>query len=190
MDFALAGAGLVALSPVLALIAAAIRASDGGPVLYRARGVGRGGAPFQLYKFRTMVPGADRAGPGVTGAADPRVTRLGRWLRRVKADELPQLVNVVRGDMALVGPRPEDPRYVADYSPEQRRLLATRPGITSPATLVYRREEALLTGSDPDRTYVDEVLPRKLAIELEYLDRRTFRSDLAVLLRTLAGLLR
>lgn len=190
LDLGLATAGLVVLAPVLGVVAVAIKASDGGPVFHRAERVGRAGRPFRLYKFRSMVPDADRTGPAVTGAADARVTPLGRWLRRTKADELPQLLNVVRGDMALVGPRPEDPRYVETYSPEQRRVLQSRPGITSPATLVYRREEEILTGPDWERTYVERVLPDKLAIELRYLERRSLRTDVGVLLRTLAGIVR
>lgn len=190
LDVALASAALIVLTPALLALAAAIKLWDRGPVFHRGERVGLGGRPFRVYKFRTMVPGAEGMGPGVTGAGDPRVTALGRWLRRLKADELPQLLNVLRGEMALVGPRPEDPRYVARYSPQERRLLEVRPGITSPATLAYRREEEMLTGPDRERAYLDRVLPDKLAIELAYHERRTIWTDLGVLLRTLAGLVR
>ena len=132
--------GLVT-APVWALAGLAIRLVDGAPVLHRATRVGRNGASFMLYKFRTM---GSAAGPSVTAQGDPRITRTGSFLRRTKIDELPQLWNVIRGDMSLVGPRPEDPRYVERYSLEQRRLLSVAPGMTSPATIVYRREEEVL----------------------------------------------
>ncbi len=120
-----------------------------------------------------MVPNADRIGGGITVSDDKRVTRIGRILRKIKLDELPQLWNVVKGDMKLVGPRPEDPRFVAMYTPHQRRILNFAPGITSPASLEYRDEEAMLTGSDWQRTYLDDVLPRKLELDLDYFSRRT-----------------
>ena len=126
-------------------------------------------SPFRLYKFRRMVSDADKQGPGITATGDSRITRVGRFLRRTKIDELPQLINVLSGDMSLVGPRPEDPRYVTLYTPEQRRVLAVRPGITSAASLAYRHEEQLLAGADWETVYREEVLPAKLAIDLEYL---------------------
>ena len=189
-DFAGAALGLVVLAPLLAALAAAVKLGDGGPVFYRARRVGQGGRPFGLYKFRTMVEDADRQGPGITTAGDRRVTRVGAFLRRTKLDELPQLWNVVRGEMSFVGPRPEDPRYVARYTPEQRRVLAVRPGLTSPASLAFRDEASRLRGDDWERTYVEEVLPEKLALELAYLRHRTLGSDLRLILRTLAALAR
>jgi lipopolysaccharide/colanic/teichoic acid biosynthesis glycosyltransferase len=181
----------VALSPVFLALAAAIRLGSGSPVLYAQERVGRGGKPFLLYKFRSMREGADRAGALVTGAGDPRVTPLGRLLRRTKLDELPQLWNVLRGDMSLVGPRPEVARYVVHYAPEQRRVLAVRPGLTDPATLRYRDEEALLAripAPEREAFYLREVMPRKLALNLEYLARSGFWSDLGVLLRTVRAL--
>jgi lipopolysaccharide/colanic/teichoic acid biosynthesis glycosyltransferase len=127
-----------------------------------------------------------RAAPGrsVTAADDPRITRVGRFLRQTKLDELPQLWNVVKGEMSLVGPRPEDPKYVALYTPEPRRLLSVRPGITGPAALEFVDEEALLSGGDGEKRYVEEVMPRKLALELAYADRATLASDLGILMRT------
>ena len=173
-------------APVWALAGLAIRLVDGAPVLHRATRVGRNGASFMLYKFRTM---GSAAGPSVTAQGDLRITRTGSFLRRTKIDELPQLWNVIRGDMSLVGPRPEDPRYVERYSLEQRRLLSVAPGMTSPATIVYRREEEVLARSpDPERAYVDEVLPAKLALDLEWLDRRSVRGDLRVLAATVQAL--
>lgn len=179
--------GLLILAPVMAVAALAICLDSPGPALYRAVRVGQGGREFRLLKFRTMVSGADRKGPGITTAADPRVTRVGRVLRRAKLDELPQLVNVLLGDMSLVGPRPEDPRYVTLYSPEQRRVLAVRPGVTSPASIRYRNEAALLDGPDWEARYVSEIMPSKLAAELEYIEARSFWKDLAILLRTLGA---
>ena len=129
---------LLLLLPVMLAAALAVLLTDGRPVLYRAERVGRDGRPFHLLKFRTMTAGA--AGPAVTGSADPRITQVGRLLRRTKLDELPQLVNVLRGEMNLVGPRPEDPRFVALYSSQQREVLSVRPGITSPAAVRYRHE--------------------------------------------------
>jgi len=183
-DLVASGAGLIILSPLLLGIALAVRLTSPGPALYRARRVGQHGEEFTLYKFRSMVANADRQGPGITAAQDRRITRVGRFLRRTKLDELPQLLNVLRGDMSLVGPRPEDPRYVALYTPEQRRILDYRPGITSMASLTYRNEERLLAGEDWERVYVEQVLPAKLAIDLEYARRANLRRDIALILRT------
>ena len=188
LDVVIAGCGFALLAPLWVGLALAVKLQDGGPVFYRARRVGQGGRVFQLYKFRTMVPAADRQGPGITAAADPRVTRLGRLLRRSKLDELPQLLNVLRGEMSLVGPRPEDPRYVALYSAEQRAVLGARPGITSAAALAFRHEESLLTGPDPEAQYRTTVMPAKIALDLAYLQRRTPVSDLGLICRTVAAL--
>ncbi len=189
-DLIASALGLVILSPLLALIALLVCLTSPGPVFYRARRVGRGGREFTLYKFRSMVADADRRGPGITTAGDPRVTPLGRILRRTKLDELPQLWNVLRGDMSLVGPRPEDPRYVALYTPEQRRVLDVRPGITSLASLEYRNEEAILRGPDWEQRYIHEVMPAKLAIDLRYVQGATLFSDILIILRTLLALFR
>ena len=182
--------GLLGLGPLLVVVGIAVRLGSPGPVFYRARRVGRGGNAFRLLKFRTMVADADRRGPGITTAGDSRITRVGRFLRKTKIDELPQLINVWRGEMSLVGPRPEDPRYVALYSPEQRRVLEVRPGVTSPASLRYRHEEQLLSGPDWRRVYVEQVMPHKLQIELEYLARRTVWSDVGIILQTVLALFR
>jgi len=188
LDLVISLAGLVLLSPLFALVAPLVKLNSAGPVFYRARRVGKDGRVFYLLKFRTMVAGADVRGPGITTAGDSRITRVGHLLRRTKIDELPQLVNVLVGEMSLVGPRPEDPRYVALYTPEQQRVLAVRPGITSPASLRYRNEERLLGGPDWRQVYVEQVMPHKLQIELDYLARRTVWSDLGILLRTLLAL--
>jgi len=187
-DVMAAAVGLVLLSPLFLLVGIWVRCDSRGPVFHRGNRVGRGGRPFRILKFRTMVTGAERMGPGVTAGGDPRVTRVGRLLRAAKLDELPQLINVLRGEMSLVGPRPEDPRYVALYTPEQRRTLAVRPGITSLASVQYRDEEAILTAGDLQDLYTRVVMPAKLAIELDYLERRGFLSDLRVLGLTAAAL--
>jgi lipopolysaccharide/colanic/teichoic acid biosynthesis glycosyltransferase len=131
-----------------------------------------------------MCLGADQQGPGITTRGDPRLTTVGSFLRRTKIDELPQLINVLRGEMSLVGPRPEDPRYVALYTPAQRQALAVRPGITSPASLHYRREESILSGKDWETTYREQILPHKLALDIAYLQRRTVWTDIAITIKT------
>lgn len=181
-------AGLVILSPLFALIAVAIKLDSPGPVFFRGRRVGRNGCLFDIYKFRSMVVDADRKGPGITTAGDPRITRVGNALRRTKLDELPQLINVVRGEMSLVGPRPEDARYVALYTSEQRRVLSVRPGITSPASLRFRQEEDLLRGEDWRRVYREQLVPAKLQIELDYLERASLWRDLGILVQTVLAL--
>jgi len=188
LDLAASASGLVLLSPLFAVLAVAVKASSPGPVFHRGERIGRGGKPFTLYKFRSMCVGD--GGPAITRAGDPRVTAVGRFLRRTKLDELPQLINIVTGDMSLVGPRPEAPRYVEMYDDEQRRILSVRPGITSPASLEYRSEEEQLVGPDWERLYVGTIMPAKLRIDLEYLDRRTLASDLRVIARTIAALFR
>jgi lipopolysaccharide/colanic/teichoic acid biosynthesis glycosyltransferase len=132
-----------------------------------------------------MVVDADRKGPGITNAQDARITSVGRFLRRTKLDELPQLINVLRGEMSLVGPRPEDPHYVDLYTPEQRAILNLRPGITSMASLTYRNEEQMLSGSDWEQTYIEEVMPTKLSIDLEYAQRANLFADIWLIIRTI-----
>jgi lipopolysaccharide/colanic/teichoic acid biosynthesis glycosyltransferase len=182
--------GLVLLFPLFVAVAIAIKLDSPGPVFFRGQRVGRGGHLFSIYKFRSMMAGAAQRGPGITAAGDARITCVGKVLRRAKLDELPQLLNVVRGEMSLVGPRPEDPRYVALYTSEQRRVLDVRPGITSLASINYRNEETILSQSDRDNVYVSKVMPDKLAIELVYLDKQTFWRDLGVLASTFLALFR
>lgn len=189
-DIASSGAGLILLSPLLLALAVAVKLGSPGPIFYRANRVGRYGAPFKLLKFRSMVINADQIGPAVTGAADPRITRVGRFLRRTKLDELPQLINVLRGEMSVVGPRPEDPRYVALYTEEQRQVLNVRPGITSPASVAYRNEEAMLVDDDWEKYYVEQIMPAKLAVDLEYARNASLWRDVRVILGTLRALFR
>jgi lipopolysaccharide/colanic/teichoic acid biosynthesis glycosyltransferase len=183
VDFVVACVLLVILLPVYGVIAIAVRLDSPGPILHHARRVGLDRRPITVFKFRTMLRDAALGSP-ITRAEDPRVTRLGRVLRRWKFDELPQIWNVVRGDMSLVGPRPEDPRLVQRYSAEQLGVLSVRPGMTGPSQLVFRNEEDLLDTEDPETVYVREVLPRKLQIDLEYARRHNLPDDMRILFRT------
>jgi lipopolysaccharide/colanic/teichoic acid biosynthesis glycosyltransferase len=185
LDLALSAAGLVLAAPLLLVIAVLVKVTSSGPALYRHQRVGLEGRLFNVLKFRTMVRDADKAGPAITSATDPRITPVGRWLRWLKLDELPQLWNVFKGEMSLVGPRPEVPHYVESYSPAERRVLSVRPGITDPASIAYRHEEELLTGrADLDRYYREVILPDKLNLNLAYLDRMSLLYDLSLLFRT------
>lgn len=185
-DVAVSLIALLVLSPLLALIAIAVKLTSSGPVLYRGPRAGRDGVPFAILKFRTMRTGT--AGPAITRGHDSRVTAAGRVLRRWKLDELPQLINVVRGEMSLAGPRPEAPEYVALYSDDERRVLRVRPGITSPASLLYRDEESLLGGDDWHERYVGGIMREKLRVDLVWLERRTFVSDLGLLVRSVLAI--
>lgn len=177
-------------SPLIAAAGILVKLESSGPAFYRGQRIGRDGRPFRIYKLRTMREGANTRGPAVTGARDPRVTTLGRFLRRTKLDELPQLLNVIRGDMSLVGPRPEAPEYVQRYTDEQRKVLSVRPGITGAASIAFMNEEELLGEQDPESVYVRTVMPRKLDLELAYVRSATFGGDLKILGRTLWGLVR
>jgi lipopolysaccharide/colanic/teichoic acid biosynthesis glycosyltransferase len=175
----------------LAAIALAIKLDSRGPALFAQQRVGRFGRLFRMYKFRTMVCGAERRGPLLTIGRDSRITRLGHWLRKTKLDELPQLFNVLKGDMSLVGPRPEVPKYVALYDQEQRRVLDVRPGITDPASIAYIDESRLLAGSDdPESLYVARIMPAKLAYNLAYVEQSTVARDIATILKTLLRIIR
>jgi len=189
MDVVCAGAGLLLLSPLLVLLVLAVRLSSPGPVLFRQLRVGWKGRPFDVLKFRSMRVGC--SGPEITAAGDARVTRVGRQLRRYKLDELPQLWNVLVGDMSLVGPRPEVPRFVRCFPADYALILTIRPGITDYATLQYRDEESLLaTAPDPESTYVQTVLPAKIRLYHRYLDEMSLKTDLVLVFRTLAAVIR
>jgi lipopolysaccharide/colanic/teichoic acid biosynthesis glycosyltransferase len=177
-------AGLAAAGPVLAAAGVAIAATSQGPVLFRQQRVGRFGKPFTLYKLRTMR--VENEGPGFTAKGDSRVTTVGKILRKTKLDELPELWNVIMGDLSLVGPRPEVQRYVDMDDPSWREVLQSRPGLTHPVTLELRNEEELLSGQpdDPARFYVEKLVPYKLRGYLRYQRSRTWRSDLKVLVET------
>lgn len=179
---------LLLLSPVLLVVALFIRLSSPGPVFFRQQRIGKDGKPFSLYKFRSMRVG--NTGPAVTAGDDPRITPIGRHLRHYKLDELPQLLNVIHGDMSLVGPRPEVEKYVRYYTDEQRQVLSVRPGITGLTQLEFRHEETLLKGrDDAEQFYITELMPAKLAIDLRYLRERSLSGDLRILYRTLARII-
>ncbi len=191
VDRALAGLMLLLLSPLLVLIAVLVRTTSPGPAFYRQVRVGLDGRPFEIYKFRTMVVGADRLAANISPTDDPRVTRVGRTLRAWYLDELPQLFNVVKGDMGLVGPRPETPEYVALYSPAERQVLRVRPGIAGPSTLAFMDESERLAGAeDPAEHYENVLLHERVQADLAYLDQRSLGRDLLLLLRQVALVLR
>jgi lipopolysaccharide/colanic/teichoic acid biosynthesis glycosyltransferase len=185
LDVVIATFALGLSAPLLAVLAITIKLDSSGPVIYRARRVGLDGRDFRLLKLRTMAVGADQAGPAITADSDTRVTRAGRWLRRLKLDELPQFLNVLRGEMSVVGPRPEHPDFVERYSAAERAVLAVRPGITSLASLEYSDESSLLVG-DVQGVYVDQIMPAKLALDLEYVRHQSLWLDLAIIGRTAA----
>jgi lipopolysaccharide/colanic/teichoic acid biosynthesis glycosyltransferase len=160
-----------------------------GPIFYLGERVGRHGEPFLMYKFRTMVVQADRIGPAVTYRDDPRVTKVGKLLRSTKLDELPQLINVLKGEMSVVGPRPEDPSYVAHYDDRQREVLQVKPGITGLTQLEYRDEASMLEGTGVDEHYQSQIMPEKLRLDLEYVRNRSLALDLKILWQTATTLL-
>jgi len=181
-------------APVMAVTALAVRASSPGPLLFRQARVGKDGADFEILKFRTMRYAANGNGPRLTQREDSRITPIGRLIRRSRLDELPQLWNVIRGDMSLVGPRPDVPEFLAGLKPEEASLLKLRPGITSPASLEFRHEDELLPRDageqEMTRHYVEQILPEKIRLELDYAEKATLLTDLKVLFKTTAVLFR
>lgn len=191
LDLAVSVPALMALSPALLVIAALVKAGSPGTVFYAQERVGRRGRPFRLYKFRTMVTDADKSGPAVTSSGDARITPLGRTLRKWKLDELPQLWNVVRGDMSLVGPRPEVRKYTDIFRDDYSEILEISPGITDYAALEYRDEEEVLARyPDAEEAYTSVVLPEKIALYRQYLRDMGFRSDLKIIFRTIREVIR
>jgi lipopolysaccharide/colanic/teichoic acid biosynthesis glycosyltransferase len=192
MDVLVSGAGLLVLAVPLALIAGLVKLDSSGPVFFRQERCGRNGRIFRIHKFRTMVVNAPALGPAVTIGRDPRITRVGAWLRQHKLDELPQLLDVLRGEMSLVGPRPEVPRYVELWTEEQRRLvLSVRPGITDPASLEFVDEAQVLARyPDPEAAYREIVLPRKAEIYTQYVRGQSLFRDLQLIWLTVMKLLR
>lgn len=191
LDLAVSVPALIALSLALLVIAALVKAGGPGPIFYAQERVGRRGRPFRLYKFRTMVTDADKSGPAVTSSGDARITPLGRTLRKWKLDELPQLWNVVRGDMSLVGPRPEVRKYTDIFRDDYSEILEISPGITDYAALEYRDEEEVLARyPDAEEAYTSVVLPEKIALYRQYLRDMGFRSDLKIIFRTIREVIR
>ena len=188
-DVFVAAVVIALLSPLLLAIALAIRLSSPGPVLYRQERIGLHGRSFRILKFRSMVKNADRMAANVSPASDPRITRVGAFLRESYLDELPQLFNVLKGDMSLVGPRPETPEFVALYSPEERQVLTVRPGIAGPSTLAFMDEAHLLDQvDDPEAHYVVAVMHERVRLDREYLSRRSFAYDIRLLWRQLLAI--
>lgn len=184
-DIIASGLGLLFLSPLFLFLAVWIKCDSKGPVFYRQTRVGKGNRDFRLFKFRSMRPDSDKLGLITVGGHDPRVTRSGYYIRKYKLDEFPQLINVFRGDMSLVGPRPEVRKYVDMYTPEQMRVLNVRPGITSLASIRYRNENDILAAADdPDRCYIEQVMPDKLAIDLEYVRHASLWNDIKLIFST------
>jgi lipopolysaccharide/colanic/teichoic acid biosynthesis glycosyltransferase len=190
-DIVFALCALLISAPVLVAVALWIKLDSQGPVLFRQERVGLRGRLFAIYKFRTMQVGAAEKGPQITIGADPRITQVGAFLRKYKLDEFPQFVNVLVGDMSIVGPRPEVPRYMALYPLEARNLiLSVRPGITDLASIVYRDESVLLASAeDAEALYVQEILPAKLEHYIQYVQKRSFWFDMVIVWRTAAAVL-
>ncbi len=190
VDIAVAAAALAVLLPALAVIAIIAKLSSPGPVLYLGKRVGLHGKPFTILKFRTMVTNAELLGGSATAADDPRITKFGRWLRNYKLDELPQLWNVLMGDMSLVGPRPEVQKYVDLYSVEEQQILTVRPGITDWASIWNSNEAAVLEGSrDPEKTYEELIRPTKLKLQIEYVKHHSLAIDIKILFHTACKLI-
>lgn len=186
LDILVASLGLFFLLPIVFIILLAILVFDGRPVFFRQQRVGRLGRPFRIWKFRTMDSDPTLSGLRITVEGDPRISNLGRFLRRFKLDELPQLWNVILGEMSLVGPRPEVPAYVELYDEKQRQVLLMRPGITDPASILYRNESAILSeAKDPERLYIDCIMPDKIRMNLEYASRANVLTDIYIILRTI-----
>jgi lipopolysaccharide/colanic/teichoic acid biosynthesis glycosyltransferase len=182
---------MLLLLPFLLILAVAVMLGSPGGAFFRQTRVGRGGRHFQLLKFRSMRPDSEAMGQITVGDRDPRITGMGHFLRRTKLDELPQLINILKGDMSIVGPRPEVPKYVAMYSTEQRKVLDVRPGLTSLASIAYINEnEVLWRSTDPERTYFEEIMPAKLALDLKYVEERTLLLDLRIIFGTLGRMIK
>jgi lipopolysaccharide/colanic/teichoic acid biosynthesis glycosyltransferase len=183
-DLVLSVLGVIVLAPLLVLIALLVKCSSRGPVFYRGVRTGLHGKPFKIFKYRTMFVGADKAGGPTTGKNDPRVTRIGAFLRKHKLDELPQLFNVISGDMSLVGPRPEVPECTDQYSGDEKLILTVRPGITDPASLQFRNLQEVVGAQDPHQAYLEKVFPIKNALRVKYVKERTYFGDLKLLIKT------
>lgn len=185
-DFVCSGIGLIILSPVLIVIAIMIKKGSDGPIFFKQIRVGKNGENFEILKFRTMVVDAEKLGRQITVGNDNRITKVGGFLRKYKLDELPQLINVFKGDMSLVGPRPEVPRYVKLYTEEQRKVLNVKPGITDLASLKYKDENELLgKAENPDECYINTIMPDKLALNLEYINKSNIFYDIYIIITTI-----
>ena len=190
-DFTISLLGLIVLSPLFLVIAILIKLDDGGSIFFRQTRVGQYGKPFKIYKFRTMVENAEKLGAQVTKGDDPRITRVGRFLRKYKLDELPQLINVLKGEMSLVGPRPEVPKFVKLFEEDYKEILQVKPGITDYASLEFKDENELLKGAEnPEEVYIREILPKKIEYYKRYLKEISFTTDLKLIFKTIWGIVR
>lgn len=189
-DVSVAAVGLIALSPLMLILAVLIKCDSQGPVFFKQKRIGKNFRAFLIYKFRTMKENAELSGPVITIGEDPRITRVGRFLRSAKVDELPQLINVLKGEMSLVGPRPELPRFVELFRRDYAEILTVRPGITDLASLKYQDEAKLMSQfTNPEEEYVRSILPDKIRLAKEYIDCSSIFFDLSLILRTLPKLL-
>lgn len=177
--------GLIFLAPLFLIIAIIIKLTSAGPVFYLGRRVGKDQKEFKIYKFRTMRSGAESEGPKVTTSKDSRITLIGKFLRKYKLDELPQLINILKGDMLLVGPRPEDPYYISFYPGDCTGILKFKPGITSPSSLSYRNESELLKEDNYEKIYIEDILPKKLRLDLNYFSQRNIFSDFILIIKSI-----
>jgi len=186
IDIIFSTMGLIVLSPILLVIAVLIKKEDSGQVFYRGVRIGKYGKPFRIFKFKTMDTNADKIGGPSTADDDPRITKIGRFIRKYKFDELPQLINVLRGEMSLVGPRPEVLLYVNMFTQEEKKILDVKPGITDWASLWNSDEGAILAGSpDPEKTYMEKIRPEKIRLQLKYVKEWSFWVDLRIIFQTL-----
>src|SRR5271155_200760 len=185
-DAVISSLGLLALSPLLVVISIAVKLDSAGPVFYRGWRAGHHGKPFRIFKFRTMCADAERVGSSSTGHNDPRITRVGRWLRAPKLDELPQLLNVLRGEMSLVGPRPEVEEHTAAYTEEEKIILSVRPGITDYSSIRFYNLNELIGSEDPHRVFVERYRAEKNRLRVEYVRNNSFWIDLKLIFRTVA----
>ncbi len=191
IDIILSLSGLIILAPFFLLIAVFIKKEDGGSVFFRQVRVGQNGRPFRIYKFRTMVENAERLGAKVTKEDDPRITEIGKFLRKYKIDELPQLINVLKGEMSLVGPRPEVPKYVEMFKEDYKEILKVKPGITDYASLEYKDENRLLKGAkNPEEIYIKEILPVKIEYYKRYIKDISFITDIKLIIKTIMGIVK
>lgn len=184
-DFTVSLIGIIIISPILLVISILIKLGSKGPILFKQIRVGKNGKPFKIFKFRTMVVDAEKKGMQITVGRDSRITKSGHVLRKTKLDELPQLFNVLTGEMSFVGPRPEVPRYVEMYDENQKNILKVRPGITDLASIEYRNENDILAkSSDPEATYINEIMPKKIELNIEYLKNMSVLYDIKLIIRT------
>ncbi len=178
--------GILLLSPIFLIVAIAIKCSSKGPVLFKQERVGKGGKTFKIMKFRSMIVDAEAKGMQITTDGDNRITKVGKFIRKTKIDELPQLFNVFIGQMSFVGPRPEVPKYVAMYNEEQRQVLSVKPGITDLASIEFRNENDLLDGDDdPETKYIQEIMPAKLELNIKYISKAGFFYDIGLIFKTI-----